>query len=55
MVNRKIESEVNVLCEEFPIVAIPGPRQSGKTTLARKMFSEFTYVSLEDPDHRDRD
>lgn len=35
-----------------PVLAILGPRQSGKTTLARAAFSEHTYISLEDLDNR---
>ena len=33
------------------MVALTGPRQSGKTTLARSAFPEKDYVSLEDPDN----
>ncbi len=40
------------LARGFPIVAITGPRQSGKTTLARETFPKKPYVSLEDPDER---
>lgn len=37
----------------FPIVAITGPRQSGKSTLIKELFlKEYTYVSLEDLDMR---
>ncbi len=36
----------------YPVVALTGPRQSGKTTLARSSFPSHTYVSLEDPDVR---
>jgi predicted AAA+ superfamily ATPase len=36
----------------FPIVAITGPRQSGKSTLARTVFPAKPYVTLEDPDER---
>ena len=41
------------LARGFPIVAITGPRQSGKTTLARAAFPGLPYVSLEDPDTRE--
>lgn len=40
------------LMESFPIVCLIGPRQAGKTTLARKTFPEYAYVSLEDLDNR---
>ena len=38
---------------KFPVVALLGPRQSGKTTLARSFFSKHVYVSFEDPKTRD--
>ena len=38
----------------FPIVALTGPRQSGKTTLARQAFPDKPYFSLEDPETRQR-
>jgi uncharacterized protein len=41
------------LARGFPIVALTGPRQSGKTTLARQAFAELPYVNLEDLDTRD--
>jgi len=37
----------------FRVVAITGPRQSGKTTLARQAFPDHGYRSLEDPDQRE--
>lgn len=36
----------------FRVIAIVGARQSGKTTLARTVFADLPYVSLEDPDQR---
>jgi len=36
----------------FPVVAITGPHQSGKTTLARAVFADKPYISLEDPAER---
>ncbi|MCD8517479.1 MAG: hypothetical protein LRY61_09505 [Burkholderiaceae bacterium] len=35
------------------MVALTGPRQSDKTTLARAVFSNKPYVSLENPDERE--
>ncbi len=47
-ITRKIEKEVKTLAKEFPIVVLMGPRQSGKTTLAKHLFKNYQYVSLED-------
>lgn len=33
----------------FPSLAITGPRQSGKSTLLLNTFSEYTYITLDDP------
>ena len=35
------------------MITITGPRQSGKTTLCRKVFPDAPYVNLERPDTRD--
>ena len=41
------------MVREFPVVAVTGPRQSGKTTMLRRLFGERRgYVSLETPDVR---
>lgn len=40
------------LVKSFPVVCLIGPRQSGKTTLARTVFPKYQYVSLEDFDNR---
>ncbi|MDQ6965811.1 MAG: AAA family ATPase, partial [Mariprofundaceae bacterium] len=37
----------------FPVIGITGPRQAGKTTLARIAFPDKPYVTLEDPDQLD--
>jgi predicted AAA+ superfamily ATPase len=36
----------------FPIITITGPRQSGKTTLARMQFPDYHYLDLEDTELR---
>jgi predicted AAA+ superfamily ATPase len=53
MIDRQIEEEIKTLTAEFPIIAIIGPRQSGKTTLSKKIFPDYEYISLEDIDHRE--
>jgi len=50
MIRRAIEKELLEAAAEYPIVTIVGPRQSGKTTLARMVFHDKPYYSLEDPD-----
>ncbi len=42
------------LARGFPVLVVTGPRQSGKTTLARATLPGHAYVSLEDPDVRQR-
>lgn len=49
-IQRQIETTITQLRAGFPCIAILGARQTGKTTLARKLFSDKSYVSLEDPD-----
>jgi predicted AAA+ superfamily ATPase len=39
--------------KKAPVLAILGPRQSGKTTVAREAFPKHSYVSLEDYDVRE--
>ncbi len=52
MLNRSAFSSALRLAQGFPVLAITGPRQSGKTTLARTLFADKPYVSLEDPEER---
>nr|VFJ70293.1 MAG: hypothetical protein BECKFW1821C_GA0114237_102223 [Candidatus Kentron sp. FW] len=53
MIERDIQSTLHQLLRGFPIVTITGPRQSGKATLARAVFADKPYLSLEDPDVRE--
>lgn len=53
MIDREIEQKVKALTKQFPVVAILGPRQSGKATLTKKVFPKYTYTTLESPDTRE--
>ena len=52
MIFRAATSKVQFLAQQFKAVAIIGPRQSGKTTLAKYVFPEKVYVNFENPDTR---
>jgi len=53
LIKRSAEQALARLRLGFPIVGITGPRQAGKTTLARMAFHDKPYVSLENPDQLD--
>lgn len=52
MFKRDISTELQSLANDYPVVTVIGPRQSGKTTLVRQVFPTKAYASLEDPDTR---
>ncbi|MFC1894607.1 ATP-binding protein [Candidatus Dependentiae bacterium] len=52
MIKRELTSELKNVAKQFPVVAVLGPRQSGKTTLTQSTFKKYTYVSLEELDNR---
>jgi len=53
MIPRSAEASLRSLAQGYPILALTGPRQSGKTTLARAVFSALPYVSMENPAQRE--
>ncbi len=52
-IKRTIEQSIRQLMDKYPIIAVTGPRQSGKTTLLKMIFNDYEYISLEDPDVRE--
>jgi len=48
MIEREIAKKLKCLAATFPVVTIEGPRQSGKTTLAKMVFPSYSYANLED-------
>lgn len=53
MITRIISNRLLALSKKIPILTITGPRQSGKTTLAKMTFPDYRYISLENPDNLD--
>lgn len=53
MIKRELSTRLKTLALKFPVISVVGPRQSGKTTLVRDVFSKMPYVSLEDLDSRE--
>lgn len=53
MIARAVSGLLRDYAAGFPVVGIFGPRQSGKTTLARTLFSDRPYVSVENLDTRE--
>ena len=52
IIKRTLQERIKQLSEKFPVISINGPRQSGKTTLAKLCFPNYDYVNLEMPDNR---
>ncbi len=52
MSTRTVKTYIMELAKYFPVITITGPRQAGKTTLARQCFPDYRYCSLENPEIR---
>ena len=45
---RKIEGIIRELENDYPVITVIGPRQSGKTSLVRHLYPNYSYVNLEE-------
>ncbi|MFP4025178.1 MAG: ATP-binding protein [Thiohalospira sp.] len=52
MIKRSASKRLKHLFSMFKVVAVTGPRQSGKTTLVKSVFPDKPYITLENPDNR---
>lgn len=48
MIEREISPYLKKLIKKYPVITITGPRQSGKTYLAKNTLIDYQYVNLED-------
>lgn len=53
MINREVKNRILKHSREYPIIALIGPRQSGKTTLVKEIFPKKPYVNMEDAEIRE--
>lgn len=53
MISRIQINKIKEYKNQYPIISINGPRQSGKTTLSKICFPDYKYYNLEDPNTRD--
>lgn len=53
-ITRNLESIVNQVTKEYPVVLVTGPRQVGKTTMLQKLMEGTNrgYVTLDDLNER---
>lgn len=49
-IQRTLAAALTRYASKFPVIAVVGPRQAGKTTIVQESFPQHKYFSLEDPD-----
>ncbi|TDJ71072.1 MAG: ATP-binding protein [Planctomycetota bacterium] len=52
VIERDLTPRLRKAALQFPAITLTGPRQSGKSTLCRALFSKLPYANLEAPDTR---
>jgi predicted AAA+ superfamily ATPase len=53
MINRHLSEILTSIIKTMSVITLTGPRQSGKTTLVKQCFSDFTYLNLEETDKKE--
>lgn len=53
-IDRQISDSILSAVKYYSVIILTGPRQSGKTTLARHLFPDYTFVNIEDISTRNK-
>ncbi len=53
-IERQISDSILTAVKYYPVIILTGPRQSGKTTLARHLFQDYSFANIEDISTRNR-
>ena len=53
MILRHLSEILTNIIKKMPVITLTGPRQSGKTTLVKQCFSDYTYLNLEETDKKE--
>lgn len=53
-IDRQVSDSILKVVKYYPVIIVTGPRQSGKTTLVRHLFPNYTFVNIEDLSTRNR-
>ena len=46
MIKRQLAVKLLEAAKKYPVLTLTGPRQSGKTTIARYVFADYDYIRL---------
>ncbi|HRO07506.1 MAG TPA: ATP-binding protein [Saprospiraceae bacterium] len=50
LIQRKLADHIREVARYYPVISVAGPRQAGKSTMLKQVFSDYQYISLEEPD-----
>jgi predicted AAA+ superfamily ATPase len=50
VITRHLHDKITQSAKKYPLISLVGPRQSGKTTLAKQVFPTYQYVNFEHPE-----